>query len=185
MTRKELQQAVRVLRAGGIVAYPTESCFGLGCDPRYKHSLRNLIRLKGRSWEKGLLLISDRCERLAHYVDWPDTTIQQQVNASWPGPFSWALPARKGVSRWLRGRHASVVVRVTAHPPARALCQQLGGALVSTSANRHGRPAARSAAMVQREFRGQVDYILPGKIGAMTRPSEIRDAISGAIIRPA
>lgn len=185
MTRKDLEQAARVLRAGGIVAYPTESCFGLGCDPRNPRSLRNLTRLKGRSWKMGLLLIADRRERLARYVDWPGTPIQQQIDNSWPGPVSWALPARKGVSRWLTGLHSNIVVRVTAHPQARALCQQMASALVSTSANRHGRPAARSAAMVQREFGDQIDYILTGKIGAMVRPSEIRDATSGDIIRPA
>lgn len=185
MTRKDLEQAARVLRAGGIVAYPTESCFGLGCDPRHSRCLGNLTRLKGRSWKMGLLLIADRRERLSRYVDWPDAPIAQQIAISWPGPVSWALPARQGVSRWLTGSHSTIVVRVTAHPHARALCQQMASALVSTSANRHGRPAARSAAMVEREFGDQIDYILAGKIGAMARPSEIRNAISGDIIRPA
>ncbi|HEC13938.1 MAG TPA: Sua5/YciO/YrdC/YwlC family protein [Acidiferrobacteraceae bacterium] len=185
MTRQDLEQAARVLRAGGIVAYPAESCFGLGCDPRNPRSLRNLARLKGRPWKMGMLLITDRRERLTRYVDWPNTPHQQQIHNSWPGPVSWALPARQGVSHWLTGNHSNIVVRVTAHPHARALCQQMASALISTSANRHGRPAARSAAMVEREFGDQIDYILTGRIGAMTRPSEIRDAISGDIIRSA
>ena len=104
-------------------------------------------------------------------------------DATWPGPYTWLLPAWPRVSRWLRGRHDSVGLRLTAHTGAAALCRQVGGALVSTSANRHGRPPALSAAAVRREFAGQVDYILEGRLGGMEKPSVIRDARTGAVLR--
>lgn len=182
MERAHLEQAARVIAAGGIVAYPTESCYGLGCDPRRNVSLRRLLHIKRRDWAQGLILIGAHPRHFARYTDLT-TPLFARSRADWPGPFTWLLPAWPRVSRWLRGRHDSVALRITAHPGAAALCRQVGGALVSTSANRHGRAPALSAAAVRREFDGQVDYILEGRLGGMRKPSVIRDALTGAVLR--
>lgn len=185
MTIAQLQQAARVLRAGGVVAYPTESCYGLGCDPRNPQAVRRLLRCKHRPAHLGLILIAARFEQLLPFLAPVDAHALAKVRASWPGPFTWLLPAHPRVSCLLRGTHATIAVRVTAHPVAAALCRHARSPVVSTSANRHGRAPARSAAGVLREFGADVDYVLPGRIGAQARPSEILDALSGAVIRAA
>lgn len=107
----------------------------------------------------------------------------QRAAAAWPGPVTWLMPARRGVSRWLIGEHPRIAVRVTAHRGAAALCNHAGTAIVSTSANRHGHPPARSAGGVRREFGECVDYVLAGNLGGSPKPSEIRDVVTGRIIR--
>jgi len=183
MNRGHLDQAARVLRAGGVVAYPTESCYGLGCDPRRPATLRRLLQLKNRPRGMGLILIADQVQRLEPYIHWPDDGVRAQVLASWPGPVTWLLPARNNVSRWLRGDHDTLALRVTAHAGAAALCRHAHLPLTSTSANRHGLPPARSATAVRRQFGNAVDYILEGNLGDSPRPTEIRDALTGDVVR--
>jgi L-threonylcarbamoyladenylate synthase len=184
LNRSELLQAVAVLRRGGIVAYPTEACYGLGCDPRNHAAVRRLLALKGRAWSHGLILIADRLERLTPYLDAVPPQCAARAHSTWPGPQTWLWPARPGVSRWLRGVHDTLAVRVTAHRDAAALCRHFRAALVSTSANRHGRAPARSAGEVGRAFGKQVDYVLAGPLGSSPRPTEIRDLLSDEVLRP-
>jgi L-threonylcarbamoyladenylate synthase len=87
------------------------------------------------------------------------------------------------VPAWLAGAHAGIALRVTAHEPAAALCRAFGGALVSTSANRHGEPPARSATAIRAMFGDEIDAILNAPVGGLERPTPIRDAISGASVR--
>jgi len=106
-----------------------------------------------------------------------------QVQASWPGPNTWIFPRTAAVPAWVAGGHAGIALRVTAHAPAAALCRAYGGALVSTSANPHGSPPARSAATVLDYFGGALDGVLDAPLGGQERPTVIRDALTGAIIR--
>lgn len=180
--RFALRRAAAALRAGQTVAYPTEAVFGLGCDPRDRVAVEHLLALKQRDVRKGLILIASRQAQLAPYILPPDPDTQAQLNATWPGPVTWLLDARTDTPRWLRGRHASLAVRVTAHPLAAALCDAFGGAIVSTSANLSRRPPARSALQVRLRCPG-VDHVLNGPTGGRQRPSEIRDARDGSCIR--
>lgn len=182
MDRAQLERAAQVIADGGIVAYPTESCYGLGCDPRRHAAVKRLLRLKRREWQHGLILIGAQLKHFHRYTDLA-ADLMETPRSTWPGPYTWLLPAWPRVSHWLRGRHDSIALRITAHAGAAALCQHVGGALVSTSANRHGRAPARSVAAVEREFAGQVDYILPGRLGGATTPSRIQDARTGAVLR--
>lgn len=178
-----LTEAARIIRAGGIVAYPTESCYGLGCDPRRHGTIRRLLRIKRRSRDQGLILIAARLSQVRSYVDLTATGVLARARRDWPGPVTWLLPALPGVTPWLRGCHETLAIRVTAHTGAAALCRYARTALVSTSANRHGRPPCRSAAAVRREMGNEVDYILDGRLGELTRATEIRDAVTGAVVR--
>lgn len=168
------------LRAGGIIAYATESCYGLGCDARNRRAVDRLCRLKGRPRSKGLILIADRFERLEPYLLPVPQAEQERLFAPWPGPHTWLLPARR--RRWLTGRHATLAVRVTAHPGAAALCRQLGMALVSTSANKSGGVPAKSARQVGAVF-GHNIRVVAGRIGGRKRPSVVVDFASGKIYR--
>jgi L-threonylcarbamoyladenylate synthase len=180
-----LQQraAARALRAGGVVAYPTEGVWGLGCDPMNPAAVMRLLALKRRDWRKGLILIGADFEQLRPFVELPSKTAQKRAFATWPGATTWVFPASDAASMLLSGERDTLAIRVTAHPVARALCESFGGALVSTSANREGRPPARSATEVRRIFRDGIDALVPGALGGLPGPTVIRDVISGLILR--
>jgi L-threonylcarbamoyladenylate synthase len=178
-----LRQAARVLQQGGIVAYPTEAVYGLGCNPLDFAAVMDLLAMKQRDPAKGLILIASNLQQLLPYLAPLSPALRKKLLASWPGPVTWLLPAGEHTPAWLTGSHDSLAVRVTAHPLAAALCDAFGGAIVSTSANIANRPPARSALAVRKVFPGQLDYILTGATGGRSRPSEIRDARSGKILR--
>ena len=171
------------LRRGGLIAYPTESCYGLGCDPRNPQALNRLIRLKGRSAAKGMLLIADRFERLAPYLRPLRPAERARMQRTWPGPVTWVVPASPTCHPLLTGGRPTVAVRVTAHPGAARLCRMLGMALVSTSANKSGRKPAKTAAECRRIFGARV-RVVAGRIGARRRPSTLIDLATGTVLRP-
>lgn len=176
---------VRSLRAGGVVAYPTEAVYGLGCDPDNLPAVERLLAIKQRSPDKGLILIAADETQLARYVNLDDAALADKVRASWPGPVTWLLPVHPAVPAVLRGVHATLAVRVTDHPVAAALCRGFGGALVSTSANLSGQAALREAAAVSASLGTLLDFIVEGAVGGRERPSEIRDGATGKVVRPA
>jgi L-threonylcarbamoyladenylate synthase len=180
MYSPQLQRAARILRAGGLVAYATEYCFGLGCDPLNRDAVLRLLRLKRRPLGKGLIVLAADVAQLAPYV----RHIPPEVAASWPGPHTWLLPATAQVPGWITGNHDKIAVRVTAHRQAAALCRAAGMAIVSTSANRAGQAPARTEREVARRFGRLVDLVLSGRVGTAPAPTPIRDAASGAWVRP-
>ena len=174
--------AVAALRAGGVVAYPTEAVFGLGCDPFNRAAFDKLFALKQRPPEQGVLLIASDFAQVEAFIDAPSSAIAR-ARATWPGPNTWIFPRSKNTPPWLAGSHAGIALRVTAHAVAAALCREFGGAIVSTSANRHGAEPARSSRDVRAAFGEELAYILDGAVGGLDRPTPIRDAVSGEIIR--
>ena len=174
-----LQHAAQVLKQGGIVAYATEYCFGLGCDPFNRDAVLRLLRLKQRPVKKGLIVLAADQQQLHRYLE----EIPASVSTTWPGPFTWLLTPRAKVPAWVRGKHAKIAVRVTAHAQAQALCRVAGMAIISTSANRGGEMPARSYREVARRLGQDVDCILQGKVGTAPAPTPIRDAASGKLIR--
>ena len=184
MSPWQLRYAKSVLKQGGIIAYPTEAVYGLGCDPNNHQAVLRLLALKQRRWQKGLILIASDYSQLTHWVQPLPATLQQTVCAHWPGAVTWLLPAQPQVSQWLRGQSALLAVRVTAHPQAAALCRAWGGALVSTSANLSGRPMAKTALQVRRlSLTAPLNYIVPGRVGQHPRPTEIRHGLTLAVVR--
>jgi L-threonylcarbamoyladenylate synthase len=171
------------LRRGGLIAYPTESCYGLGCDPRNVRALKRLIRLKGRSAAKGMLLIADHFKRLRPFVRVLAPADRTRLQRTWPGPVTWVVPASSACPALLTGGRPTVAVRVTAHPGAARLCRALGMALVSTSANKSGQKAAKTAAECRRIFGARV-RVVAGRIGRRRRPSTLIDLATGTVLRP-
>ncbi|BBP05691.1 threonylcarbamoyl-AMP synthase [Sulfuriferula plumbiphila] len=169
------------LKSGGVIAYPTESCYGLGCDPMNPHAVQRILQLKGRPQSKGLILIAARVEQLKRYVD-AEALQAAGDSGYWPGPVTLLLPATRHCPPWLTGRHDKLAVRVTAHPAAALLCEHLGTALVSTSANRAGGRSLKNARDCYRMFGGQT-RVIPGKTGTARRPSTIIDFATGDILR--
>ena len=165
-----------------MIAYPTESCYGLGCDPRNRRAVQHLLKIKGRPQHKGLILIAGRFEQLASYLQPLALTDKEEVHHGGAHAVTFLMPARENCPRWLRGQFDTLAVRVTAHPQAAALCNALNLALVSTSANRSGDKPVRTYADCLRRFGGRA-LVLPGRVGKRRRPSTIRDWASGRIIR--
>ena len=185
MTRSSTADTVVALQRGGVVAYPTEAVWGLGCDPRDEAATLRLLALKQREVEKGLILIAADEAQLAPYIDMAalDGAQRAAVRASWPGPHTWIVPASVAAPRWITGAHAGIAVRVSAHPPVVELCRAYGGALVSTSANRAGQPAAHGFDQLDPAIVAGVDAVLAGETGGLQRPTDIRDARTGIALR--
>lgn len=189
MTRRftpdELQDAAALLRGGGVLAYPTEAVYGLGCDPHDRVAFERIFALKQRPPTQGVLLIGADFAQVERYIDRSavPAEVMAQVRASWPGPNTWIFPRSAEVPDWVAGAHAGIALRVSAHEPAAALCRAWGGALVSTSANPHGQPPARSAMEVEAYFGAALEGVLDAPLGGQERPTVIRDALTGVIIR--
>jgi L-threonylcarbamoyladenylate synthase len=170
------------LARGGLIAYPTESCYGLGCDPRNYRAVRRLFALKRRPGNKGLILIAGKYAQLAPFLQTLSPDEQDSLRHDGAQAITCLMPAKPGCPRWLRGAHDSLAVRITAHRGAAQLCNRLRMALVSTSANRSGAKPARTYADCMRRFGGKV-MVLPGRVGKRRKPSTIREWSSGKIIR--
>jgi L-threonylcarbamoyladenylate synthase len=189
----QLRQTARIIKQGGIIAYPTEAVFGLGCDPLNPDAVLRLLALKQRPVGKGLVLIASTIEQLEPFMAPLDAKQQDTLEASWPGPVTWLVPATPETPVWLKGNHDTIAVRVTNHPVAAALCQTVGHALVSTSANRSGCRPAKTPLQVRNYFslsgksQGnlKIDRIVTGPLGNETKPSIIKDLLTGNTIRPA
>ncbi|WP_440996752.1 Sua5/YciO/YrdC/YwlC family protein [Arhodomonas sp. SL1] len=176
------RHVARRLRAGGVIAYPTEAVYGLGCDPADPHAVARLLNLKSRPVEKGLILIADRPGRLQGWAD-AFALSDERLAASWPGPVTWLMPAGPRAPAWITGGSDRIAVRVTAHPVAAALAAAFAGPLVSTSANPAGAHPARTALRVRTYFDGEVDGILGGAVDRHRGPTEIRRWPDGAVLR--
>jgi len=179
------EAAAAALRAGGVLAYPTEGVWGLGCDPFDEAAVLRLLALKQRSVDKGLILVAADIAQFDGLADWNALPPgrHDEIAASWPGPNTWIVPATARVPRWIAGTHTGVAMRASAHPVVAALCRACGGAIVSTSANPAGAPAPVRLADLDAAMRAAVDGIVAGETGGRDRPSDIRDALTGALLR--
>ncbi len=169
--------AIQKLDQGEVIAYPTEAVFGLGCNPLDEEAVLKLLALKKRSVDKGLILIASSLDQVAPYLQLNDEIINR-VQASWPGPVTWIIPAQPWVPNWLTGQFSSLAVRVTAHPIARTLCEAYEGPLVSTSANTSSRPPARKAWQVEKNLDSKSLHIVSGAVGKLKQATPIYDVLS-------
>ncbi|MBU3058596.1 L-threonylcarbamoyladenylate synthase [Pseudomonas indica] len=176
------QYVARVVREGGVVAYPTEAVWGLGCDPWNGEAVYRLLALKDRPVEKGLILVADSIRQFDFLLEDLPEAWQDRLASTWPGPNTWLVPHQNRLPEWITGQHDSVALRVSDHPLVRDLCA-LTGPLVSTSANPGGRPAARTRLRVEQYFHDRLDAVLGGALGGRKNPSIIRDLVSGRVVR--
>jgi L-threonylcarbamoyladenylate synthase len=179
--RLSIAKAADALLGGGVIAYPTEGVYGLGCMPDDDDALLRILSLKRRDPRKGLILIAaDRSQ----FDDWiePDGSAIPEPDPE--HPTTWIAPAPDHVSPLLRGQHASLAVRLTTNPTAAAICNAVDAPIVSTSANIAGMPVARTQFVLRRRFGASVDYIVPGEYGPASGLSEIRDLATGQVVRP-
>ena len=177
--RFRVLKTTTAIRRGGVVLYPTEGVWGVGCDPRNPKALERLLKLKRRPASKGLILLAHAQSPLAPWVGRPTLPTPPQDGRA----TTWVIPTRLGVSPLLRGKHRSLAVRITEHAPARELAAASGGVITSTSANLSGFPTPRTRWAVQRLWRGRVDGFLGAPLGGQNRPSRIFDTVSKRWVR--
>ncbi|WNH48324.1 Sua5/YciO/YrdC/YwlC family protein [Stenotrophomonas aracearum] len=185
MNELTVDSAVPTLHAGGVVAYPTEAVWGLGCDPANEAAVLKLLRLKQRPVEKGMILVAADLAQLDGWVSVNQLPADRrdEVLASWPGAHTWILPAGPRAPRWVTGEHSGIAVRISAHPLVGALCRAWGGPLVSTSANLAGQPPARTRAALDPALLALLDGLVDGATGGLAQPTPIRDALTGQVLR--
>lgn len=177
-----LNKAISVLKSGGIIAYPTEAVYGIGCLPSFENSIEKLLKLKQRPKEKGLILVAESIEQLSPYINISEDVRIKEVEASWPGPVTWLLPVREEISDWITGGSELIAVRVSDHNIVRDLCSKVGP-IISTSANPASQAPAKTSQQVKIYFENRLDFIYSGALGDREQPTEIRHGITGEVIR--
>jgi L-threonylcarbamoyladenylate synthase len=175
------RRASDVLLGGGVIAYPTEGVFGLGCLPDDIDAVTRILALKQRSPRKGLILI-------AAYAEQFDAWIDPSVRGALPDPdprqpVTWIVRPAARVAAIVTGDNPGLAIRITTSPIAAAVCEAVEMPVVSTSANIAGRPVARNAFILRRSFGHLVDYLVPGECGPASGPSEIRELETGRVLR--
>lgn len=176
-------RARAVLARGGVIAYPTEGVWGLGCDPFNKRAVERLLALKERPWQKGLIVA------LANegVADTLLRTLPQDrknaIKATWPGPNTWLVPHDDLWPSWVTGESDFIACRLSAYAVVRDLARAAGGAIISTSANPAGEVPAMTAQEVRQYFGRSVDFIMPGRVQGLQKPSVIRHGLTGETLR--
>ena len=178
-----IKQAIEILNRGGVIAYPTEAVYGLGCRADDRAATERICALKGRPVEQGVIVLIRDLDQLGNWILPLNGQQRDKLEEAWPGPVTWLVPASEHCPAWLKGRHRSLAIRQSAHPLCRDLCQALDTPLVSTSANRSGQSPALTAAEARAMFGDQVDLIIDAPLGDSARPSTIRDLLTGNRMR--
>lgn len=184
MSSHSIIEAANSIKQGGVIAYPTEAVWGLGCDPWNRSAVYRILEIKSRPVEKGVILVGCSEDQFAPLLDPLYREDRAKLSACWPGPHTWLIPDPDNwVPEWVKGQFDTVAVRVSAHPQVQELCRAVGHPIVSTSANRAGEEPLLTQAGVNHEFSGELEAIVVGETGSQPIPSQIRDLRTGKIIR--
>jgi L-threonylcarbamoyladenylate synthase len=177
-----IRLAAHCVRQGGIIAYPTETVYGLGCDPLRSDAVNAINELKGRDASKGLILLASRLQQLDALIDVPDQKERAAIVGETQAT-SWIVPAKSAAPRWITGKHRTIAIRISSHPMVAQLCDLLGHSLVSTSANPAGKKPALNSLQLHHYFDGLVDAMLISHHNCSGRPSRIRHLKSRQLLR--
>lgn len=158
----EVRKAVAILESGGVIAFPTETYYGLGVDPFNADALKKLFRLKQRELSKPILVLVRDQQMLSQIVaDIPEQYLSL-IEKFWPGPLTLIFTAKKTLHPILTGNSGTVGVRISSHPIAEKIFEKWPHPLTATSANLSGTTPARNIAEIKRYFSNELDYILDG-----------------------
>ena len=165
--KEDLQEALRVLRDGGIIVYPTDTVWGIGCDATNEEAVRRIYALKQREDSKSMLVLLDSAAKLNYYVaDIPAAAEmllgledERVSGLEDKKPLTIIYPNARNMARNLIAEDGSVGIRITNEPFSKALCAQLKHPIVSTSANISGHPNAPYFAQIEKEILEGADYV--------------------------
>lgn len=185
-TERDIDQAAGVLRAGGLVAFPTETVYGLGADASNAAAVRKIFEVKGRPASHPVIVHLADGVQLANWAREIPEAARKLTRKYWPGPLTLILKRARGVSDEVTGGQDTVALRVPAHPLAQRLLARFGGGVAAPSANRHGRVSATTAEHVRHEFGTAVDCVLDGGAAEVGIESAIVDLSGGkaVLLRP-
>lgn len=180
-----IKQAAEVFSQGGIIAYPTEAIFGLGCDPDNELAIKKLLSIKQRPTSKGLIILAADYSQLLPYINDKAITQEQRLKilSRWPNAITQVLPANSNISLLLCGHFDSIAVRITDHEDVVALCKRTNKAIVSTSANLAGESPTKTWQQVEEQFGDKIDFILKDKISGLLKPSTIINGLTDEVLR--
>ena len=179
----DIEVAASAVKQGKIIAYPTEAVYGLGCDPFNEEAVSHLIALKKRDPHKGLILVASSWDHIEPLIDPIEPAARMNIDMHWPGPITYVFPKSRFAPHWITGHHNTIAIRMSAHPIVKQLCEYVGHAVVSTSANVEGFPPIRDVRTLTMSFGNDVAMIVPGNLGGALNPSQIVDAVTGETFR--
>jgi len=169
------------IRRGGIIAYPTESCFGLGCDPKNRKAINKIIKIKKRSLNKNFILIGSSIKQFKYFINPLNNLTSKNLFSKWPGPHTWLVKANNRCPNWLKS-NSKIALRISSFSSCQALTKSLDMAITSSSLNLSGKVPLKSYRDVCRFLPKQVKLI-KGRVGKSKRPSIIQDFKTKKIIR--
>ena len=178
----DIEHAVKTVKSQGVIAYPTEGVWGLGCDPFSRSAVSKILDLKKRSVDRGLLLVATDIGQFEPFLEGLERKYHEELDRDWPGPITYLVPDNGSAPRWVVGKHKTLGLRVSAHSLIKTLCA-LTGPLVSTSANISGLPAIKSADEIEEVFDQEIDYVLDGELGNLGKPTQIKNILTGEVLR--
>ena len=179
--KRHADLAAKILRSGGVIAYPTEGVFGLGCLPSEELAIKRILTIKNRDASKGLILIASDAKQLDPWIKLPSkVSLPKPVDKY---PVTWIVPYSAKISKFVTGKNEGVAIRLTTNPIVQSICSAVESAVISTSANLTGQPIVKNQTELKEKFADLVDYIVPGNCGPALGPSEIRNLISGQVFR--
>lgn len=186
MNSKEIEGAVAVLRQGGLVAFPTETVYGLGADASNPAAIRKLYAAKGRPADHPVIVHVADIAQLSNWVREVTPVAQKLAQKFWPGPLTLLFKRAPGVSDGVTGGQDTVAIRIPSHPVAHLLLEKFGGGVAAPSANRFGRVSATLAEHVRQEFGEAVDFVVDGGPSDVGIESTVVDATGTApvLLRP-
>jgi len=173
----------QTMRSGGVIAYPTEAVWGLGCDPFNTHAVQKILAMKKRHWRKGLILVASEIDQFSFLINALSAEQQKKLGGGWPEHTTYLVEHNDRLSKFVRGDHSTIALRVSQHPVVSAICNKFGGPIVSTSANPQALLPARSGYKARDYFSQYVVVFAPGTVGMHNKPSRIIDLATGQIIR--
>lgn len=180
---RQLAHAADIIRNGGVIAYPTEGVWGLGCDPTLEAAVNKLLALKHRAVKKGLILIGSDADQFAPFTASLDHSQMLLFKTKRERPTTWLVPDNGAAPRWIVGEHKTIALRITQHPLCSRLCDLFGGPIVSTSANTQNCPAAETREDVESYFLNKLSFVISGAVASAGSVSEIIDLVTGEVIR--
>ena len=180
-----MTKVFNIFQLGGVIAYPTEAVFGLGCDPDNPEAIKKLLSIKKRPVEKGLILLASNFTQLMPYLDMSQLSPAQieTILSRWPNGITQVLPANPAILSLLTGCFTTIAVRITDQSDVAALCEQTGKPIVSTSANLSGNEPARTWQTLDAKLVPMIDYVVKGDTLAYLQPSKIINGLTGEIFR--
>ena len=183
MRDKQFATAIRALKAGHVIAYPTEAVWGLGCDPLNADAVASILAIKKRPQKKGLILVASELAQLGDLQALLQPEQLARITQPSDRPTTWLIPHAGLLPEWIVGEHSTVAIRISTHPIVISLCDRFGGMLVSTSANPAGLPPAENEDQARHYFGAKISAYVSGATGESEQPSAIIDLQTGRQLR--